>query len=274
MNFKLSILAVSLISLGALQSAHAQAAKKPAAGAKPAANAVATVNGTPLSKAMAQSLLMQIATQNPDVERTPPEVLNQEIREELIKRELLAQQARKAGVDKKDEFNGRLELARQTLLMGAYLESYVAAHPISEEAIKTEYNRLIQMRGDKEYKLRHIQTETEADAQALIKRLDGGARFDDVVKESKDIGSRDNGGDLGWMNPNPAFAAAVAQLRKGNYTKTPVKTEWGYHVILLEDERKPEAPDFDSVKDRVRDNLIQQMIQRHVDELRKSAKVE
>ncbi len=276
MNYKISLLALALIASVGTVSAQTPAAKKaaPAAAAKPAAGKaagkIATVNGNPISESLAQLLVDEQLSQG----QQDSADLRAAVKDELIKREVLAQEARKLNFDKTEAVASRIELARQSILLGAYLDDYVAKHPVPESTIKAEYDRQVQLAGDKEYKVRHIQTEKESDAVAIIKQLDSGAKFDTLVKESKDLGSKDNGGDLGWMRPQGSFKDAIVLLDKGNYTKTPVKTEFGFHVILLEDVRKPEIPAYDQVKERVRQALVQQVIQKHVAELLSRAKID
>jgi peptidyl-prolyl cis-trans isomerase C len=131
-------------------------------------------------------------------------------------------------------------MARQAVLIRAYLQDFVKAHPVSDADVKSEYDKIKTQLGDKEYKARHILVEKEEDAKAIIAKLDKGEKIEDLAKQSKDPGSKDKGGDLGWANPAgfvKPFAEALSKLEKGKYTAAPVKTDFGYHVIKLEDSR-------------------------------------
>lgn len=137
-----------------------------------------------------------------------------------------------------------------------------AGHPISEQALKKEYESLRAQWGDKEYKLRHILVTKEEDAKAIIARLKLGEGFEGLAKLSTDVGSKDRGGDIGWSRPSyfvKPFAEAVVGLRKGSYTETPVKSEFGYHVIMLEDTRELGMPSFETVKPQLVERLQQQI---------------
>ena len=241
-------------------------------GAKTAKTIIATVNGTPIPQYRADALIgAQTAQGRPD---TPD--LHQAVREELIRRELLAQEAHKMGIDKKPEIQGEMELARQSVLIGAYMQEYLRSHPISDAAVKKEYDSVKAKLGDKEYKARHILVGTEKEAKDIIAKLDKGAKFEDLAKESKDPGSKDHGGELGWAAPTSyvqPFADALVKLQKGKYTETPVKTDFGYHVIMLEDTRPLKLPTLDETKAQLVQRLQQQMVEKHILALRSKAKV-
>jgi peptidyl-prolyl cis-trans isomerase C len=205
------------------------------------------------------------------------EDLRKAIREELIRREVLAQEAQKKGLDKKPEIVGQMDLARQGVLLNAYMGEYVRSHPVSDEALKKEYETIRSQLGDKEFKARHILVDKEDDAKAIIEKLKKGEKFEDLAKGSKDPGSKERGGDLGWAAPTSyvkPFADALVALQKGKYTETPVKSDFGYHVILLEDSRDLKAPAFDEVKQQLSQRLQQQIIEKHIAELRGKAKVD
>jgi peptidyl-prolyl cis-trans isomerase C len=279
MNLKLSLLAATLIATVASLPAVAQTSKKPAAGAAASAPAlggkapVAVVNGSPISAGMADLLINEQLAQG---QQNTPELRNA-VREELIKRELLAQEARKRGLDKSDQVTSRIDLARQSIQLGLYLDAYLKEHPISDADIHAEYDRQIALAGDKEYKVRHILVEKEEDAQAIIKKLAAGGKFEELAKESKDAGTKDNGGDLGWgraVDYAANFGNVVPTLEKGQYTKQPVKSNFGYHIIMLDDTRKPELPEFAAVSDKVKQALVQQAVQKHIAELLTKAKIQ
>ena len=240
---------------------------------KPESATFVTVNGKAIPKVRADALIAgQTAQGQPD----SPE-LRKAVMEELIRREILAQEAVKKGFDKKPEVQGQIELARQGVLIGAYLNEYVRTHPVTEDQIKNEYEEIKAKLGNKEYKARHILVETEPEANAIIAKLKKGEKFEDLAKDSKDPGSKDRGGDLGWANPAsfvPPFSSAMTKLEKGKFTETPVKTDFGWHVILLEDTRELKLPIYDEAKAQISQQLQQRMVQKHIDELRAKAKVE
>lgn len=262
----LSKLAGALL-LGALISLPAVAAEK----AKSAA--VATVNGVAIPQTVANAFLAEQEAQGtPDT----PE-LKSAIREELIRRELLAQEAKKMGLDKKPDVAAQADLAKQAIFIRAFIQEFVKKNPISEEQIKAAYDRLKAQMGGTEYKVRHILVEKEDDAKAIIVNLKKGTKFEELAKQSKDPGSKEKGGDLGWTstaNFVKPFGDAVAALPKGKYTETPVKTDFGYHVILVEDSRPLTPPPFDQVKVQLGQRLQQEQIQTLVNDLRAKAKVQ
>lgn len=250
------------------QTVFAQAAAK---STKP--NVIATVNGKEIPKNRADALMAgQEAQGRPDSDE-----LRNAVREELVRREILSQEAAKKGLDKKPEIQGQMELAKQGVVIGAYLNDYARAHPISDDQVRQEYNRIKAQMGDKEYKVRHILVETEAEASAIIAKLKKGEKFDELAKQSKDPGSKDRGGDLGWANRAAyvkPFSDAMVKLEKGKVTDTPVKTDFGYHVIMLEDARDLKMPEFEEAKGQISQRLQQAMVQKHIEELRAKAKVE
>ncbi|MHB1372749.1 MAG: peptidylprolyl isomerase [Thauera sp.] len=238
-----------------------------------AAESVARVNGVAIPSAMAEAMLAEQRAQGaPDSEQ-----LQNAVREELIRREVLSQEAGKKGLDKKADVQAQMDMARQAILIRAYLQDFVRANPISDADLKKEYDAIKGRMGDKEYKPRHVLVETETEAKAIIARLQNGTPFEEVAKESRDPGSKDRGGELGWSNPGmfvKPFSDAMVTLQKGKYTSTPVKSDFGYHVIQLDDVRDVQPPPFDEVKPQLQQRLQQQKVERHVLELREKAKVE
>lgn len=239
---------------------------------KPAADTIATVNGKPVPKFRAEALIAgQRAQGAPDSEE-----LRNAVKEEVIRREVLAQAAAAKGVDKKPEVQGQMELARQGVLISAYLQDFVKANPIPDEVLRKEYEGIRVNLGDKEYHARHILVEKEDEAKAIVAGLQKGDKFDDLAKQSKDPGSKDKGGDLGWATPASyvkSFSDAMVKLEKGKFTPQPVKSDFGWHVIMLEDVRELKLPAFDEVKGQLAQRLQQQLVERHVSELRAKAKV-
>ncbi len=261
---KLSRLAGLLVA-GAIISAPALAAEK--------GKAFATVNGQPISQTVYNAFVAEQKAQGaPD----SPELQNA-VKEELVRREILAQEAKKKGMDKNPNIQGQIELAKQAVLIRAYLSEYVKANPISEAQLKAEYDVIKNNLGSTEYKSRHVLVEKEEEAKAIIAKLDKGEKFSELAKQSKDPGSKDKGGELGWSSPAAyvkPFGEALTKLKKGEYTKTPVQSDFGYHVIQLDDSRPANPPPFDQVKPQMQQRASQQQIETLVKELRSKAKVD
>ena len=261
---KLSRLAALLIA-GAIVSAPAFSAEK--------GKAFATVNGQPISQSVYNAFAAEQKAQGaPD----SPELQNA-VKEELVRREILAQEAKKKGLDKSANIQGQIELAKQAVLIRAYLSDYVKANPISEAQLKAEYDVIKNNLGSTEYKSRHVLVEKEEEAKAIIAKLDKGEKFSELAKQSKDPGSKDKGGELGWSSPAAyvkPFGEALTKLKKGEYTKTPVQSDFGYHVIQLDDSRPANPPPFDQVKPQMQQRASQQQIETLVKELRSKAKVD
>ena len=259
--------AFTLLAVPAL--ALAQGAAKGAA-----AEAVAKVNGVSVPKARFDFMMQQQMQRGvPDNEQT-----RNQVRDELVNREIVAQEAQRAGLAKSAETQTQIELARQEILVGAYLRDYVKKNPVSDAEIQKEYDRARSQTGSKEYKARHILVETEDQAKGLIAELKKGAKFDELAtKNSKDPGTKDRGGDLDWNVPgvfDKQFSDAMTKLDKGKYTETPVRTRFGYHVIQLDDVRDVKFPPLAEVKPRIQQQLVQHKIDEAVRGLRAKAKVE
>lgn len=243
------------------------------ASAMAAGNAFVTVNGVAVSQNLANALMAEQKAQGaPD----SPELKNA-VREELIRRELVAQEAKKAGYDKKPEVAVQADAARQGVYIRAYIQDYVKKNPISDAELKKQYETIKTQLGNTEYKARHILVKNEDDAKAIIANLKKGAKFEELAKQSIDPGSKDNGGDLGWASAGnfvKPFSDALTSLTKGKYTEVPVKSEFGYHVILLDDSRPLNVPSFDDIKPRLLQQAQGQQITKMVDALRAKAKID
>jgi peptidyl-prolyl cis-trans isomerase C len=251
-------------------------AAKPAApaAAKPAAGPIATVNGTAIPRARHDYLMRQQAARGaPDNEQTRAAV-----REDLINRELVAQEAARAGTAKKGDVPLQLEMARQEVLVGAYLNDYVRTHPVTDADVQKEYDRAREQTGATEYRARHILVDSEEEAKRLIAELKKGAKFEELArKSSKDEGTRERGGDLDWNVPaafDKAFSSAMVKLQKGQITPEPVQTRFGFHVIQLEDERAVNFPPLAQVKPQIQQRLTRQKVETLIRDLRAKAKVE
>jgi peptidyl-prolyl cis-trans isomerase C len=238
------------------------------------ANGETKVNGVTIPQSRIELLVKSATAQGqPD----SPE-LRSRVRDELITREVLLQEAMKKGVDKNPEIATQLEIQRQGVLINAFLQDYVKVNPIAEETLKKEYEAAKSQAGAKEYKARHILVKEEADAKQIIAQLKKGANFDKLAAEkSEDTGSKTHGGDLGWSPPNrfvKPFADVLVKLKKGQLTDTPVQSSFGWHVIRLDDERPTKVPPFEEVKGNIQQQLQQQVVQKAIADLRAKAKIE
>lgn len=234
---------------------------------------LAVVNGKPVPSARADIMVKQMVSTGQ--QQDSPQ-LRAMVKEELINREILMQEADKLGLGNTAEVKNQLEIARQSIVIRALVQDYVAKNPVKDADLKAEYDRFKAQAGDKEYRARHILVEKEEDAKAIIAKLKGGAKFEDLAKQSKDTGSAANGGDLDWNGPAQfvkPFSDAMVALKKGEITETPVKTQFGYHVIKLEDVRAAKIPSFEEVKPQIADQLQQQRLQAYQQELRKKATI-
>ncbi len=239
-----------------------------------AAQNVAIVNGKAVPKARVDALAAQLAKTGRPV---GPEIQAQ-LKDEVVAREIFMQEAQKRGLDATDDFKTQMELARQTLLIRELFSEYQKANPVSDGDIKAEYDKFVAANGGKEYRARHVLVENEGEAKAIIASLKKGGKFDDIAKkQSKDPGSGANGGDLNWASAAsyvPEFSAALVKLNKGQMTQEPIKTQFGWHVIRLDDVREAQLPKLDEVKPQIAQQLQQQKLAKFQEDLRGKAKVE
>jgi len=268
--FKLSVrLLVLVVGLISAASAFAQAAKSPG----PAATKPVTVNGKAIPKSRVDFIVKQRAAQGqPDNEQTRRAILDN-----LITQEVVAQEADRRGLTKSSEVRAQLELVRQQILVQAVVQEHLKAHPVKDEEMLAEYNKVKATRGDKEYKARHILVDKDAEANEIIAQLKKGTKFEDLAKQSKDPGSKDKGGDLDWNPPTTfvkPFADALTKLEKGKYTETPVQSQFGWHVIQLDDVRGTQFPAFDAVKPQLQSMIQEREVQNFVRDLRSKAKIQ
>jgi len=235
---------------------------------------VAIVNGKAVPMARVEALSQQVARSGRQV--TPE--MQQQIKDEVIAPEVFIQEAQKMGLDASEDFKTQMELARQTILIRELFTNYQKTHPVTDADIQAEYDKFAASNGGKEYRARHILVEKEAEAKAIIAQLKKGGKFDEIAKKaSKDPGSGAKGGDLDWApagNYVAEFATALKALTKGQTTDTPVKSQFGYHVIRLDDIRDAQLPKLDDVKPQVAQQLQQQKLAKYQEELRNKAKVE
>ena len=252
----------------------------PAKDAKPADQAskgpaAATVNGTAISQRTVDMIAKQgAASGRPDTPETRKSIIDQ-----LALQMVVAEEAIKKGLDKNPEVADQIDTMKQNVLAGAYVQDYIKNNPVSDEAVKAEYERIKATITGNEYKARHILVEKEFEARDIIARLkrEPGAFAKLAMEKSKDQGSRAKGGDLGWFDLSrmvPEFGDAVGKLGKGKFTQEPVKTQFGYHVILLEDSKPIEAPPLEEVKPQIAQQLQQQNLRKQLDVFKAGAKVE
>jgi peptidyl-prolyl cis-trans isomerase C len=258
------------------QSLAALAVALAFAGAAQAQN-IAIVNGKPVPKARAD-LLLQQATRGGQQPATPE--IEARVKEEAVVREIFAQEAEKRGMAANADFRQQMELARQTLLIRAMFTEYQKKNPVTDAEAQAEYEKVktqASASGNTEYRARHILVEKEDEAVKLLAQIKGGAKFEDLAKKSsKDTGSAKNGGDLDFAKPDayvPEFSKAMTELKKGEVS-APVKSQFGYHIIKLEDTREAQFPPFADVKPQVVQRLEQQKITEFQESLRKAAKTD
>ena len=263
--------AASLLTLGACNPAKDakpsdQAAKGPAA---------ATVNGTAISQRTVDAIAKQAAgSGRPDTPESRKAIVDQ-----LALQMVVADEAIKKGLDKTPEVAEQIDAMRQSILANAYVRDFIKSSPVTDDMLKAEYDRVKATVSGVEYKARHILVEKESDAKDIIARVrkDPGSFAKLALEKSKDPGSKANGGDLGWFDAGgmvPEFGAAVSKLEKGKVTQEPVKTQFGYHVILLEDSRPIQAPPLEDVKPQLTQQLQQQNLKKQLDALKAGAKIE
>jgi peptidyl-prolyl cis-trans isomerase C len=234
---------------------------------------IAIVNGKPVPKARVETIISQITKggqpRSPEMER--------QIRDEVVNREILMQEAERRGVPASADYRAQIELARQAILIRELQNVYFKSNPVSDADAQAEYNKVKAAQGGSEYRARHILVETEDEAKDIIAKLKLGTKFEDLASKSKDPGSAARGGDLDWANPNsyvPEFSKALVALKKGELTETPVKSQFGFHVIRLDDVREAQFPAFDEVKTQVVDRLKQIKWNEFQASLRQSAKTD
>jgi len=237
---------------------------------KPAAK----VNGVSIPQYRLDSAVQTSVSQGrPD---TPQ--LRQSVRDVLIAQELIAQEAVRQGVDKEPAVAARLELDRLSVLAQAYFSDYFRKNPVTDEALRKEYERMKPQLATKEYRARHILVNGEDEAKDIIKQIKGGGSFEKLAEEkSKDPGSKGRGGDLDWSPASryvKPFGDALVRLKKGQMTDAPVKTDFGWHVIRLDDERVARLPTFEEIKPTLERGLQNQMVQKVIADLRAKAKIE
>jgi len=273
MSFRPSGLLVSaVIGLLTYTACYAQETSK-AAPQKP--GVVATVNGTPIPQSQLDVLLKENMARG---EKDTPE-LREKLRDDLITREVLYQEMVKDGFNKNPAVAAQADFVRENFLLQAYLQDYIRTHPVSDADLRTQYDKIkAELDNKQEYHARHILLDKESDAKAVIAQLKKGSKFEKLAAEkSKDPGSSSKGGDLGWNLPSnyvKPFGDALLALKKGQYTQTPVETQFGWHVIKLEDTRPVKVPQYEDVKAKLQQQYEQQQFNKFLADLRAKAKIE
>jgi peptidyl-prolyl cis-trans isomerase C len=234
---------------------------------------VAVVNGKPIPASRVEAVVKQVVAQGQQQDSAQ---LREMVKKDLISREVMMQEAVKQGFEKDATVKQQLENARQTIVINALVRAHMAKNPVKDADVKAEYDRYRAESGDKEYHVRHILVETDAEAKAIITKLKGGARFEDLAKTSKDVGTANTGGDLDWATPSAypkPFSDGFVALQKGQVTETPVQTPNGFHVIKLDDTRAAKLPAFEEVKAQITEALQQKQLQAFQDDMVKKAAV-
>lgn len=234
---------------------------------------VAIVNGKAIPSGMLDYIMAEQAKRGaPD----SPE-MRATVREKMVSQEILSQEAAKKGLGRSDQVKYQTKLAQQAILAEALRQDFFSNQAIDDAEMQAAYDNISKMMSGSEYRASHILVEDEGEAKKLIKELDGGADFAALAKKhSKDPGSGANGGDLDWANPQafvPEFSEAMVALEKGKYTKEPVQSQFGYHIILLTDVREMAPPPLDQISDQLRERMLSQKWEEYVQALTEKADI-
>ncbi|MEY4506321.1 MAG: hypothetical protein RL297_899 [Pseudomonadota bacterium] len=239
-----------------------------------AAQNLAIVNGKPVPSSRAKALVQQLERSGRPVD----ESMMGQVKDEVIMREIFMQEAIKRGVPQSANYKDQMELARQSILIRELFNEYQTKNPVTDAQIKAEYDKYVAANAGQEYRARHILVTDEARAKALIASLKAGAKFEELAtKESMDKGSGANGGDLDWASANtfvPEFSGAMVKLQKGQLTDAPVQSQFGWHIIRLDDVRAAQLPSFEEVKGELGQQLQQQRLSEYQNQLRAKAKIQ
>lgn len=257
---KISRLLAVLLTASVAMAAHAQN--------------VAVVNGVAIPQAKMDLQLKALAARG---QKDTPELRNA-IKDSLVTAVLIEQEATKKGLDKNPDVQAELEMARQSVIFRAYVQDYMKSNPVSDAEIKAEYDKYKATQADKEYNVRHILVKDEKTAKDIIEQLKKGAKFDKLAeKYSVDPGSKAKGGELGWNAPGnfvKPFAEAMTKLDKGQMSKEPVQSDFGFHIIKLDDVRSAKVPSFEEVKPQITEFLQRKKLETLMTGLRAKAKIE
>jgi peptidyl-prolyl cis-trans isomerase C len=235
---------------------------------------LAVVNGKAIPSSRADAVVKQVVAQG---QQPDSPQLREAVKKDLIAREVMMQEAVKQGFEKDPTVKSQLEVARQTIIINALVRDYITKNPVKEADVKAEYERYKAQAGDKEYHVRHIVVKTEPEAKAIIAKLKGGAKFEELAKQSIDAGTANNGGDLDWATPSSfpkVFSDAFVGLQKGAITENPVQTPNGFHIIKLDDTRPTKLPTLEEVKGQIEESLQQKKLQAYQESMVAKAKVQ
>ena len=239
---------------------------------------IAVVNGKPVPKSRADAVIAQVQKQAAARGQQLPPDIDKLVRDKVVTDEILVQEAERRGLGASNDYKQQMEIARQSILIGLLSQDIDKKSTVSDADVQKEYDKFKAQASGTEYKARHILVEKEDEAKAIVAQLKAGAKFEDLAKKSsKDPGSAPNGGDLDFAAPGsyvPEFSQALTALKKGEYTETPVKTQFGYHIIKLEDTRAAQFPPLADVKPQIQQRLAQQKAAAFRDELRAKAKTD
>jgi peptidyl-prolyl cis-trans isomerase C len=270
---KTSLLVLCTFGLTMLTACNAEESSKPTAtpgSEKPAL----IVNGVAIPQSKIDLVIQQQAAQG---QPSSPELLKA-IKENIITNELLTQEAIKKGFDKKPDVITQIEMTKSSILARAYVQDFAKSNPVSDVALKAEFDRIKAQMGDKEYKARHILVDSEQTAKDIIAQLKKDPKkFEKLAADKSKDPSKAKGGDLGWSAPGnfvTPFADAMVALKKGQFTEKPVQSQFGWHVIRLDDMRDMKAPPLEEVKPQLSQRIQQQMIEKLIGDLRAKAKIE
>lgn len=269
------IAAVCAFALSLAACGKGQAPAAPEKTAAPAPPPVATIDGTPISRTEYDIYLKSLLRGRPAGELTTEQ--RNQVLDELINMQLLASQGMKDAVDKDPDVSAQLTVVRTRVLADAESAKYLKDKDPTDADLHAEYDSAVAAMDKTEYHARHILVASKEAAEAAIKKIKGGAKFEDVAKAESTDSSKANGGDLGWFTLTrmaKPFGDAVKGLKKGEMTQTPVQTQFGWHVIKLEDTRETSPPPFEQVKQQVSQGVIQKKLQAYVETLKKPAKIE
>jgi peptidyl-prolyl cis-trans isomerase C len=235
---------------------------------------IAVVNGKAVPKVRVDNLLAQAARAG---QKVGPE-MEAQAKDQVVLREIFTQEAEKKGIATSADYRAQMELARQSILIRELFDDFKKKNPVADAEAKAEYDKFKAQVSGTEYRARHILVENEDEAKALIAQIKGGAKFEDLAKKhSKDPGSGANGGDLDFAKADsyvPEFSQAMVKLKKGEMTMEPVKTQFGWHIIMVEDTREAQFPAFEDVKPQIVQRLEQIKLQDYQESLRKAAKTD
>lgn len=234
---------------------------------------IATVNGKPIPKAREDAWVEQLKKQG---QQDTPQ-LRQQVKDQLIQREVFMQEVTKRGIAEKPDVKFQLDVQRQNALIQALMREELARNPVTDEQVKAAYEEQKKSTGAREYKARHILVESEAEAKDITAQLKKGAKFEELAKKSKDPGSAQRGGELDWAGAGAyvkPFSDAMVKLDKGQMTDAPVQSQFGWHIIKVDDVREAQFPPLDQVTPQIREALSQQRMAAFAEQLRKAAKIQ